>query len=83
MAPYQRKELVRLVVHDVTVSKTAMELGLFGRMPRMRPLPPTRSRSQTSKWLPGLVSPSAILRDSLTLHWVRGLRGSVQVIARA
>lgn len=63
MAPYQQKELVHLVVHDVTVSKTAMELGLFGKMPRMRPLPHTRSRSQTSKWLPGL----ATSRTPLTL----------------
>jgi len=77
MAPYQQKELIRLVVHKVVVSREAMELGLYARMPEMRAVPPTRSRSQTPNWLPGLVSGSAILRDLTAMTWQRRRHGRV------
>ena len=36
MAPYQQKELIRFVAHKVVISREAMELGLYARMPEVR-----------------------------------------------
>ena len=77
--PYQQKELMRLVLHKAVVSHNHMELALYGKPPELSHMTQGAARSQTSDWLPGLVSQSVILWDRVCLEWTRIAKGRLTV----
>jgi hypothetical protein len=79
LPPYRRKDLIRLVLDSAQVSETELRLGIRGRLPSVevikRGLPSTELavRSETSKWLLGLMSQSPVIFDLAAVRAVRGL----------
>ena len=58
---------MRLVLHKAMVSHDRMELALYGKPPALREMNQEVARSETSNWLPGLVSGSVVLWDRIGL----------------
>jgi len=79
LPPYRRKDLIRLVPDRAQVSETELRLAIRGRLPNVeiikRGLPSAElaPRSETSKWLLGLMSQSSVLFDLTAVRAVRGL----------
>jgi hypothetical protein len=70
LPPYQQREGIRLVIADVKISEEAMEISIHGKPASEAVLEKLRApgmhsprRSETSTWLPGLMSQSAVARD--------------------
>jgi hypothetical protein len=76
LKPYQQKELMRLVLHKAILGPDYVKMALYGRPPKIAPLAEPQRRFQTFKWLPGLVSESVVLWDSIPLRQT-GLRRSM------
>ena len=53
LAPYQQKELMRLVLQKAVVSNEQLELALYGKPPQLSEMTQGAARSQTPDWLPG------------------------------
>ena len=56
LKPYQKKELIRLVLHRADISETEMKIALYGNLPDIGPLnlsdSQDDSRSVIASWLP-------------------------------
>ena len=79
--PYKRKELIRLVLQKAVASKDhGIVLALFGKPGNVSEKARDDSRSETSAWLPGLVSQSAMLRDLSELTWRRLRHGRITLV---
>jgi hypothetical protein len=75
LQPYQRKELIRLVVARAEVSESSLRLQFHGNpaseevFDKVRaPEGITLRRFEPVKWLPGLMSQSAVVRDYRALE---------------
>jgi hypothetical protein len=79
--PYQQKELMRLVLHKAILRPDYMKMALYRRPPAIGPLSVSESRFQTFDWLPGLVSESAIVWDTVRATTKRIARGHVTLSA--
>jgi hypothetical protein len=52
LPPYQRKDLMRLVLQKAVVGHDWLELALYGKPPELSHMTQGAVRSQTSDWLP-------------------------------
>ena len=60
---------MRLVGCNAVLTEDTLKIVLYGRPPEIGPLTkPAEARCQMGKWLPGQMSESAILWDSLGLE---------------
>ena len=79
LPPYRRKDLIRLVLEHAEVSETELRLTIKGRPPTVEVLKrggngsEPAPRSETSKWLLGLMSQSSVVCDLVSLQASRGL----------
>ena len=77
--PYQQKELMRLVLHKAILGPDYVKIALYGRPPEIGPVSEAGPRFQTLKWLPGQMSESAILWDSVAVVARPIARGHVRL----
>jgi len=63
LRPYERKELIRLVLIKAEVSDDCLKLAFRGRPPEIREERDNRPRSETPDWLGGLMSQSPQILD--------------------
>jgi hypothetical protein len=75
LPPYQQREGIRFVIANVKISEDALEISILGRPAPEEVLEKLRApgmhsprRSETSTWLPGLMSQSAVVRDYRALE---------------
>jgi len=79
LPPYRRKDLIHLVLEKAEISETQLTLNLKGRPPSVEVLKRgdieslDASRSETSKWLLGLMSQGPVVFDLAELKATRGL----------
>ena len=67
LTPFERKELIRLVLRRAEVGDRQIVLELYGTLTPEMATAQSRLRSEPPNWLPGLV-PQSVLRDVFTVR---------------
>jgi len=85
LPPYHRKRLIRLVLQKAVVSETELRLAFQGRPPEVEAFlrgngkSEDAPRSETPKWLPGLMSQSPTVTDWVRVAARRDLWNAIRV----
>ena len=82
LPPYRQKGLLRLTAYKILLSEKKIKIALYGRPPEkgLFNISETGIRSQTVRWLPGLMSESVLLWDKVRIQIQRIKHGKLRIV---